>query len=96
MNFDPFQIPTLNIYRFRFCNNFVVMFLWLQVGEPMLLWLEVQHIVLIHTSILNSPEVLFLIASPRPMGMTITPPTRSFPRIWIGQIIMLEGLEECI
>ena len=33
------------------------------------------------TSILNSPEVLFLMAASRPMGITFTPPTRSFPLI---------------
>jgi len=30
---------------------------------------------------LNSPEVLFLIAASSPMGITLIPPTRSFPRI---------------
>ena len=33
------------------------------------------------TSILNSPEVRFLMAASRPIGITLTPPTRSFPLI---------------
>ena len=48
------------------------------------------------TSILNSPDVRFLMAASRPMGITLTPPTRSFPLIckvcWLlGIIITVVG-----
>ena len=46
------------------------------------------------TSILNSPEVRFLMAASRPMGITLTPPTRSFPLICKVRRLLLCWLVE--
>ena len=74
-----------------YCRQSLIL---LQAGECREGW-EGVSVILLLTSILNSPEVRFLMAASRPMGITLTPPTRSFPLIckewWLALLFHYVG-----